>query len=381
MFLWLAHFSNWLTGLNIFQYTTFRAVMAALTALAFSLLLGPWTIRKLTALKVGQAVRTDGPQTHLIKNGTPTMGGSLILTAITVSTILWGNWANPYIWILLGVLLATGALGFYDDWRKVVYKDPNGVSAKFKMVWQSSVAIIAGLALFYLATNSANNILIVPFFKQVALPLGVVGFLVLSYLTIVGTSNAVNLTDGLDGLAAFPVVLVAAGLAIFAYASGHSQFAQYLQLPYVAGANEVVIFCTAMCGACLGFLWFNAYPAQVFMGDVGALALGAALGTVAVIIRQEFVLVIMGGLFVVEAISVMLQVGWYKRTKKTHLPDGANSSSLRTKRLERNPSRRPFLDYHHRLGADWFEYPQNPLNLQRPSESFRRPLCKVSMLA
>jgi len=316
MFLWLAHFSNWLTGLNIFQYTTFRAVMAALTALAFSLLLGPWTIRKLTALKVGQAVRTDGPQTHLIKNGTPTMGGSLILTAITVSTILWGNWANPYIWILLGVLLATGALGFYDDWRKVVYKDPNGVSAKFKMVWQSSVAIIAGLALFYLATNSANNILIVPFFKQVALPLGVVGFLVLSYLTIVGTSNAVNLTDGLDGLAAFPVVLVAAGLAIFAYASGHSQFAQYLQLPYVAGANEVVIFCTAMCGACLGFLWFNAYPAQVFMGDVGALALGAALGTVAVIIRQEFVLVIMGGLFVVEAISVMLQVGWYKRTKK-----------------------------------------------------------------
>ena len=381
MFLWLAHFSNWLTGLNIFQYTTFRAVMAALTALAFSLLLGPWTIRKLTALKVGQAVRTDGPQTHLVKNGTPTMGGSLILTAITVSTILWGNWANPYIWILLGVLLATGALGFYDDWRKVVYKDPNGVSAKFKMVWQSSVAIIAGLALFYLATNSANNILIVPFFKQVALPLGVVGFLVLSYLTIVGTSNAVNLTDGLDGLAAFPVVLVAAGLAIFAYASGHSQFAQYLQLPYVAGANEVVIFCTAMCGACLGFLWFNAYPAQVFMGDVGALALGAALGTVAVIIRQEFVLVIMGGLFVVEAISVMLQVGWYKRTKKRIFLMAPIHHHYEQKRLERNPSRRPFLDYHHRLGADWFEYPQNPLNLQRPSESFRRPLCKVSMLA
>ena len=226
MFLWLAHFSNWLSGLNVFQYTTFRAVMAALTALAFSLLLGPWTIRKLTQLKVGQAVRTDGPQTHLIKNGTPTMGGSLILTAITVSTILWGNWANPYIWILLGVLLATGALGFYDDWRKVVYKDPNGVSPKFKMVWQSSVAIIAALALFYLASNSSNNILIVPFFKQVALPLGVVGFVVLTYLTIVGTSNAVNLTDGLDGLAAFPVVLVAAGLAIFAYASGHSQFAQ-----------------------------------------------------------------------------------------------------------------------------------------------------------
>ena len=316
MLLWLARLSDWISALNVFQYTTFRAVMAALTALAFSLLLGPWTIRKLTALKVGQAVRTDGPQTHLVKNGTPTMGGSLILSTITLSTLLWGNWENAYIWILLGVLLATGALGFYDDWRKVVYKDPNGVSAKFKMVWQSSVALVAGFALFYLARGNENNILIVPFFKQVALPLGAVGFIILSYFTIVGTSNAVNLTDGLDGLAAFPVVLVAGGLAIFAYATGHFKFAEYLQLPYVAGANEVVIFCAAMCGACLGFLWFNAYPAQVFMGDVGALALGAALGTVAVIIRQEFVLVIMGGLFVVEALSVMLQVGWYKRTKK-----------------------------------------------------------------
>lgn len=316
MLLWLARLSNWISALNVFQYTTFRAVMAALTALAFSLLLGPWTIRKLTALKVGQAVRTDGPQTHLVKNGTPTMGGSLILSTITLSTLLWGNWENAYIWILLGVLLATGALGFYDDWRKVVYKDPNGVSAKFKMVWQSSVALVAGFALFYLAHGNENNILIVPFFKQVALPLGAAGFIILSYFTIVGTSNAVNLTDGLDGLAAFPVVLVAGGLAIFAYATGHFKFAEYLQLPYVAGANEVVIFCAAMCGACLGFLWFNAYPAQVFMGDVGALALGAALGTVAVIIRQEFVLVIMGGLFVVEALSVMLQVGWYKKTKK-----------------------------------------------------------------
>ena len=208
------------------------------------------------------------------------------------------------------------ALGFYDDWRKVVYKDPHGVSAKFKMVWQSSVALAAGLLLFYVASNSANNILIVPFFKQVALPLGVVGFVVLSYFTIVGTSNAVNLTDGLDGLAAFPVVLVAGGMAVFAYATGHWQFARYLQLPFVPGANEVMVFCAAMCGACLGFLWFNAAPAQVFMGDVGALALGAALGAVAVIVRQEFVLVIMGGLFVVEALSVMLQVGWYKRTKK-----------------------------------------------------------------
>ncbi|CRZ21076.1 phospho-N-acetylmuramoyl-pentapeptide-transferase [Kingella kingae] len=315
MFLWLAQLSDWISALNVFQYTTFRAVMAALTALMFSLLLGPWTIRQLTKLKMRQPIRTDGPKTHLVKN-VPTMGGSLILATIAISTLLWGNWANAYIWILLAVTLATGALGFYDDWRKVVHRDPNGVSAKFKMAWQSVVALSAGLALFFLAENSANNILIVPFFKQVALPLGVVGFLILSYLTIVGTSNAVNLTDGLDGLASFPVVLVAGGLAIFAYVTGHAQFSSYLQLPYVAGANEVVIFCAAMCGACLGFLWFNAYPAQVFMGDVGALALGAALGTVAVIIRQEFVLVIMGGLFVVEALSVMLQVGWYKRTKK-----------------------------------------------------------------
>lgn len=317
MLLYLAEYlQQYITGFNLVQYTTFRAVMATLTALAFSLMLGPWTIRKLMALKAEQAVRTDGPKTHLIKNGTPTMGGVLILTAITLSTLLWGDLDNAYIWILLGVMLATGALGFYDDWRKIVYKDPNGVSAKFKMVWQTLVAIGAGFALFYMAKNGTNNILIVPFFKQVALPLGVVGFMILSYLTIVGTSNAVNLTDGLDGLAAFPVVLVAGGLAVFAYVTGHAQFAQYLQLPFVSGANEVVIFCTAMCGACLGFLWFNAAPAQVFMGDVGALALGAALGTVAVIIRQEFILVVMGGLFVVEALSVMLQVGWYKHTKK-----------------------------------------------------------------
>ncbi len=316
MFLWLAHLSDWFSALNVFQYTTFRAVMAALTSLSFSLLLGPWTIRKLTALKVGQAVRHDGPQTHLVKNGTPTMGGSLILTAITVSTLLWGNLGNPYIWILLIVLLSTGALGFYDDWRKVVYKDPNGVSGRFKLVWQTVVALSAGIFLFYFANLSASSAFIVPFFKQIAYPMGGIGFVVLTYFVIVGTSNAVNLTDGLDGLAAFPVVLVAGGLAIFAYASGHAQFAQYLQLPHVVGANEVVIFCAAMCGACLGFLWFNAYPAQVFMGDVGALALGAALGTVAVIVRQEIVLFIMGGLFVVEAVSVMLQVGSYKTRKK-----------------------------------------------------------------
>ena len=317
MLLWLAElFNHWISGFNLFQYTTFRAVMAALTSLVFSLLLGPWTIRKLTELKVGQAVRHDGPQTHLIKTGTPTMGGTLILMAITVSTLLWANLANAYVWILLGVLLGTGALGFYDDWKKVVYKDPNGVSARFKMAWQSAIALAAGIFLFYSAHLPAATEFIVPFFKQIAYPLGGIGFVILTYLVIVGTSNAVNLTDGLDGLAAFPVVLVAGGLAIFAYASGHAQFAQYLQLPHVVGANEVVVFCAALCGACLGFLWFNAYPAQVFMGDVGALALGAALGAVAVIVRQEIVLFIMGGLFVVEALSVMLQVGTYKTRKK-----------------------------------------------------------------
>ena len=289
------------------------------------------------------------------------MGGSLILTAIAVSVILWGRWENPYVWILLGVLLATGALGFYDDWRKVVYKDPNGVSAKFKIVWQTAVAFAAGgLLLWSLDAHLYSNLLI-PFLKNYYLPIGGIGFVVLTYLVIVGTSNAVNLTDGLDGLAAFPVVLVAGGLAVFAYISGHYGFAGYLNMPFVKGAGEVAVFCAAMCGACLGFLWFNAYPAQVFMGDVGALALGAALGTAAVIVRQEIVLFIMGGLFVVEAVSVMLQVGWYKRTKKTHFPDGTYPPPLRTKRLERNPSGRALLDYHHRAGADRIEQPENPL--------------------
>ncbi|KDN13426.1 phospho-N-acetylmuramoyl-pentapeptide-transferase [Snodgrassella alvi] len=317
MLLWLAElFHYWINGFHLFQYTTFRAVMAALTSMGLSLAFGPWMIRKLTQLKVGQAVRDDGPKTHLIKTGTPTMGGTLILMAITVTTLLWANLANPYIWILLLVMLSTGALGFYDDWKKVVYKDPHGVSAKFKMVWQSAVALIAGLVLFYAAHLSSTTTFIVPFFKEITYPLGGIGFVVLTYFVIVGTSNAVNLTDGLDGLAAFPIVLVAAGLSIFAYVSGHAEFAHYLQLPHVPGANEVMVFCAAICGSCLGFLWFNAYPAQVFMGDVGALALGAALGTIAVIVRQEIVLVIMGGLFVVEALSVMLQVGSYKLRRK-----------------------------------------------------------------
>ncbi|MBW7565115.1 phospho-N-acetylmuramoyl-pentapeptide-transferase [Chromobacterium subtsugae] len=290
--------------------------MAALTSLAISLLLGPWVIRKLTELKVGQAVRNDGPQTHLVKAGTPTMGGSLILLAITITTLLWADLSNKYVWLLLAVMLGTGALGFYDDWRKVVYKDPKGVSAKFKMAWQSAIAIGAGVFLIATAKLPASTEFIVPFFKTVAYPLGAVGFCVLTYLVIVGTSNSVNLTDGLDGLAALPTVMVSAGLSIFAYAAGHAVFSKYLGVPFIPGAHEVVVFCAAMCGACLGFLWFNAYPAQVFMGDVGALALGAALGTVAVIVRQEVVLFIMGGLFVVEALSVMIQVGSFKLTGK-----------------------------------------------------------------
>lgn len=317
MLLWLAGWlGEYVRAFNVFNYVTLRAVMATLTALTISLLMGPWVIRKLTELKVGQAVRNDGPQAHLIKAGTPTMGGSLILLSIGLTTLLWADLANPYVWLLLAVLFGTGALGFYDDWRKVVYKDPNGVSARFKIVWQSSIAIGAALFLILTARLPASTEFIVPFVKNIAYPLGAVGFCVLTYFVIVGTSNAVNLTDGLDGLAALPVVLVAAGLSIFAYVAGHAVFSKYLGLPFIPGAHEVVVFCAAICGACLGFLWFNAYPAQVFMGDVGALALGAALGTVAVIVRQEIVLFIMGGLFVVEALSVMIQVGSFKLTGK-----------------------------------------------------------------
>ena len=301
---------------NVLNYVTLRAVMAALTSLTISLWMGPWVIRKLTELKVGQAVRKDGPQTHLVKTGTPTMGGTLILLAMTVTTLLWADLSNQYVWLLLAVTLGTGALGFYDDWRKVVYKDPNGVSARFKMAWQSSIAIAAGVFLITTAKLPASTEFIVPFFKNVIYPLGGIGFCVLTYFVIVGTSNSVNLTDGLDGLAALPVVLVAAGLSIFAYVAGHAVFSKYLGMPFVPGAHEVVVFCAAICGACLGFLWFNAYPAQVFMGDVGALALGAALGTVAVIVRQEIVLLIMGGLFVMEALSVMIQVASFKLTGK-----------------------------------------------------------------
>ncbi|GGY09295.1 phospho-N-acetylmuramoyl-pentapeptide-transferase [Paludibacterium paludis] len=310
---WLAHH---IRAFNVFNYVTLRAVLASLTALGISLAMGPWVIRKLTELKVGQAVRSDGPQTHLVKAGTPTMGGTLILLSIGITVLLWADLRNKYVWLLLAVLFGTGAIGFYDDWRKVVYRDPKGLSARGKMFWQSAIAIGTGVFLVGTASLPATTEFIVPFFKNVVYPFGALGFCVLTYLVIVGTSNSVNLTDGLDGLAALPIVLVSAALAIFAYIAGHAVFSRYLGLPFIPGAHEVAVFCAAICGACLGFLWFNAYPAQVFMGDVGALALGAALGAVAVIVRQEIVLFIMGGLFVMEAMSVMIQVTSFKLTGK-----------------------------------------------------------------
>ena len=305
---------NEVRAFNVFNYLTLRAVLAMATSLCISLLLGPTVIRKLTAMKVGQAVRSDGPQTHLVKAGTPTMGGVLILMSIAITTLLWGDLTNKYVWLVLGVLLATGVIGFVDDYKKVVYKDPKGLSGKAKMFWQSIIAIGAGLFLTNTASLPANTEFIVPFFKHIIYPFGAIGFVVLTYFVIVGTSNAVNLTDGLDGLAIMPTAMVSAAMAIFAYVAGHALFAKYLGLPHIPGAGELAVFCAAIGGAGLGFLWFNAYPAEVFMGDVGALALGAALGTVAVIVRQEIVLFIMGGVFVMEAISVMVQVGSFKLT-------------------------------------------------------------------
>ena len=302
-------------GFNVFNYITLRAVMATLTALMISFMVGPKMIRKLTQYKVGQAVRDDGPQTHLIKAGTPTMGGALILVAIAVATLLWGDLHNKYIWVVLITTLGFGAVGWVDDYRKVVYKNPKGLSAKTKYFWQSLIGL--GVAIFLLKTSTtpAETTLIVPFFKHLVLPLGAIGFVVLTYLVIVGSSNAVNLTDGLDGLAIMPTVMVGSALGLFAYVAGHLYFSKYLGIPYVAGSGELLVFCAAMAGAGLGFLWFNAYPAEVFMGDVGALALGAALGVVAVIVRQEIVLFIMGGVFVVETFSVALQVMYFKYTK------------------------------------------------------------------
>ncbi len=301
-------------GFNVLNYITLRTVLAAMTALIISFVAGPHVIRWLAAKKIGQAVRTDGPQTHLVKSGTPTMGGILILIAIGVTTLLWGDLSNRYVWVVLIVTLGYGGIGWYDDWKKVVYRDPKGLASRWKYFWQSVIGLLVAVYLGLSANVPAQMELIVPFFKTVSYPLGVVGFIVLTYLVIVGSSNAVNLTDGLDGLAIMPTVLVAAALAIFAYVAGNAVFAKYLFVPYIPGAGELAVFLGAMAGAGLGFLWFNAYPAEVFMGDVGALALGAALGTVAVIVRQEIVLAIMGGVFVVETLSVAMQVLYFKHT-------------------------------------------------------------------
>jgi phospho-N-acetylmuramoyl-pentapeptide-transferase len=338
----LLELAQWLAkdirAFNVFSYITLRAVMATLTALAIALIAGPFVIRKLTAYKIGQSVRDDGPQTHLIKAGTPTMGGALILIAIGIATLLWADLTNRFVWIVLVVTLGFGAIGWVDDWRKVVHKNPKGLSAREKYFWQSLVGIVAAVYLaFAVSAPNTDKIielvmkwiasgftmelpqkanLIVPFFKEISYPMGVFGFITLTYFVIVGTSNAVNLTDGLDGLAIMPAVMVGSALGIFAYVTGNAVYAKYLLIPYIPGAGELIVFCGALAGAGLGFLWFNAYPAQVFMGDVGALALGGALGVVAVIVRQEIVLAIMGGVFVAETISVAVQVLYFKYTKK-----------------------------------------------------------------
>jgi phospho-N-acetylmuramoyl-pentapeptide-transferase len=338
MLLWLAQYLQEDVGaFRLFNFITFRAVFATMTALIIGLIAGPAVIRMLTRLKVGQAVRTDGPQTHLVKSGTPTMGGALILIAIGISVLLWADWSNRFIWPVLVVTFGFGAVGWVDDYRKVVYKDPKGMPSKEKYFWQSLIGIAAALYLAFSVSGATNYQvwklfvswvmsgfntdlppkadLIVPFFKTISYPLGVWGFIALTYFVIVGTSNAVNLTDGLDGLAIMPTVMVGTALGLFAYLTGSAGYAKYLLIPHIPGSGELLIFCGAMAGAGLAFLWFNAHPAQVFMGDVGALALGGALGTIAVIVRQEIVLFIMGGVFVVETLSVMIQVAYFKFTK------------------------------------------------------------------
>jgi phospho-N-acetylmuramoyl-pentapeptide-transferase len=310
---WLA---SEIRAFNVFAYITLRAVLACLTALIISFVVGPAMIRKLAAYKIGQAVRDDGPSSHLTKAGTPTMGGALILVSIIVTTLLWADLGNRFVWVVLGVTLGFGLIGWIDDYRKVVHRNPKGLSAAAKFFWQSMIGLSAAVLIAFTASLPAQTAFIVPFFKTVAYPLGVVGFIAMTYFVIVGTSNAVNLTDGLDGLAIMPTVMVGAALGVFAYVSGNSVFSKYLAFPYIPGAGELTVFCAALAGAGLAFLWFNAYPAEVFMGDVGALALGAALGTIAVIVRQEVVLFIMGGVFVVETLSVMLQVASFKLTGK-----------------------------------------------------------------
>lgn len=310
---------NFESGFRVFQYLTMRAILGALTALVISFIVGPIMIRKLTRKKIGQSIRELGPEAHYEKAGTPTMGGSLILVAIAVSTLLWADLENRYVWVVLLVTLGHGAIGFVDDFRKVMQGNSDGISAKAKMFWQSLIALSAGLFLYNTAEIPAETQFIVPFFKNVMLEMGWI-YVVVTYFAIVGSSNAVNLTDGLDGLAIMPTVMVAAALGIFAYLSGHSDFASYLAIPYLPKSGELIVFCAALVGSGLGFLWFNAYPAMVFMGDVGALALGAALGILAVLVRQEIVLMIMGGVFVVETVSVIIQVASFKlRGKRVFL--------------------------------------------------------------
>ena len=300
---YLAQFES---GFNLFSYLTMRAILGALTALVISFIIGPRMIKRLSVNQLGQPVREDGPETHLLKAGTPTMGGALILTAITISTLLWADLENFYVWIVLFVTLSFGVIGYVDDYKKLVLQNPAGISAWQKLFWQSSAALIAAIALYVTATDEVQTSLLIPYFKNLAIPLGMFQVAV-TYFFIVGFSNAVNLTDGLDGLAIMPTVLVGGALGIFAYVTGNVNFSGYLGIPYVPGTGEILVFCTALAGAGLGFLWFNTYPAQVFMGDIGALSLGAALGVVAVVVRQELVLAIMGGVFVVETLSVIIQ--------------------------------------------------------------------------
>jgi len=316
MLLWLAEWlSQYHSGFLVVQYLSLRAIFGVITALAVSLLLGPTLIRKLREYQIGQAIREVGPKSHLSKAGTPTMGGALILLSIAVSTLLWGDLENKYVWLTLLVTLAYGAIGWVDDYRKVVEKNSRGLPARWKYFWQSVFAIIAAGYLYFTAPSVAETQLIIPFFKEVMIEMGIF-FIVLSYFVIVGSSNAVNLTDGLDGLAIMPTVMVGAALGVLAYLAGNTNYSEYLHIPYVAGAGELVVFCGALIGAGVGFLWFNTYPAQVFMGDVGSLALGAALGIMAVITRQEIVFFIMGGIFVAETVSVILQVASFKMTGK-----------------------------------------------------------------
>ena len=316
MLLYLTEYlSRFESGFNVFNYLTMRAILGALTALVISFIVGPKMIKSLSVNQLGQPVRDDGPETHLLKAGTPTMGGALILTAISIATVLWADLENHYVWIVLARHASFGVIGYVDDYKKLVLQNPAGISAKQKLFWQSSAALIAAIALYVTATDEVQTSLLIPYFKDLAIPLGMFQVAV-TYIFIVGFSNAVNLTDGLDGLAIMPTVLVGGALGLFAYVTGNVNFSEYLGIPYVAGTGEVMVFCAAIAGAGLGFLWFNTYPAQVFMGDIGALSLGAALGAVAVVVRQEIVLAIMGGVFVVETLSVIIQVTSFKLTGK-----------------------------------------------------------------